>query len=63
VTARLLALAAALLVRLGFPLLPLAESGPAAPLIVPSYAPGAIAVVPRPLGLPGRYTPQTGGEP
>ena len=61
-TARLLALVAALLVRLGFPLLPVAEPVPVAPMAPLCAARAHWAPLPS-LGLPGHYTPQTGGEP
>lgn len=61
-TARLLALAVALLVRLGFPLVPITEPVPVPPA-PPLLAARAYWVPLRPLGLPGDYTPQTGGAP
>jgi hypothetical protein len=60
---RLIALAVALLARLGYPFRPLADAGPALPVVVPLCASGAAWLPLRPLGLPGEYTPQTGGEP
>lgn len=59
----LAALAIALLVRLGYPLLPLANAGPVVPVAVPLCATGAAWLPLRPLGLPDEYTPMTGGEP
>lgn len=61
--ARLIGLAGALLVRLGYPFLPLADTGPVLPVVVPLMAGGAAWLPLRPLGLPGEYTPTTGGEP
>jgi hypothetical protein len=63
VTTRLLALAAALLARLGFCMRPLADIGPVLPVVVPLCAGGAAWLPLRPLGLPCDWTPQTGGEP
>jgi hypothetical protein len=63
VTARLLALAATLLASLGFRLCPLGDTGEALPAAVPRCAPGGAYLPLVPLGLPGHYTPQTGGEP
>lgn len=56
-------LAIALLARLGVSLCPLAEAGPAVPVVVPLCAGGASWLPLRPLGLPGDYTPMTGGMP
>lgn len=61
--ARLAALAAEFLARLGRPLVTLADAGPLAPVIVPLLARGTAWLPLRPLGLPGDYTPMTGGEP
>ena len=55
--------AVALLARLGYPFLPLADTGPVLPVVVPLAAGGAAWLPLRPLGLPGHYNPQTGGEP
>jgi hypothetical protein len=61
--ARLLALAIALLARLGHHLLPLANSGPLVPFVVPPFT-RVSNLLPLCLpGLPGDWTPQTGGEP
>lgn len=57
------ALAVALLARLGFHLRPLADTGPMTPVVVPLCAGGAAWLPLCPLGLPGEYTPMTGGEP
>lgn len=62
-TERLLALAVALLGRLGYPFLPPADPGPVLPVVVPLMAGGAAWLPLRPLGLPGEYTPTTGGGP
>lgn len=62
-TESLLALAVALLARLGLAWLPLADTGPVLPVVVPLMAGGAAWLPLRPLGLPDEYTPQTGGEP
>lgn len=59
----LAALAASLAARLGFPLFPLAEAGPAVPVAVPLCAGGASWLPLRPLGLPGSYNPTQGGAP
>lgn len=56
-------LAVALLARLGYPFLSLADAGPAVPLVVPLMAGGAAWLPLRPLGLPGEYTPTKGGAP
>ena len=56
-------LAVALLLRLGVALRPLATAGLATPAAVPLCAGGAAWLPLRPLGLPGDYTPQTGGMP
>jgi hypothetical protein len=63
VTGHLLALAVALLARLGVSLRPLAGAGPMTPVAVPLCAGGAAWLPLRPLGLPDEYTPMTGGEP
>lgn len=60
-TARLLSLAAAFLARIGLPLVPVAEPVPVAPM-APLCAARAWWVPLRPLGLPGDYTPMTGGR-
>jgi hypothetical protein len=62
-TERLLALAAALLARLGFCTRPLADAGPVLPVVVPLCAGGAAWLPLRPLGLPDKHAPATGGEP
>lgn len=62
-TARLLSLAAAFLARLGLLLVPLAGHRSLAPFVVLAFALVTAWIPLRPLGLPGRYTPQTGGEP
>lgn len=56
-------LAVALLARLGLSFLPLADTGPVLPVLVPLAAGGAAWLPLCPLGLPGHYNPQTGGEP
>lgn len=61
--ARLLALAVALLARLGYPFRPLADAGLVLPVVVPLCAGGAAWLPLRPLGLPSHYSPNTGGEP
>jgi hypothetical protein len=63
VTEHLLAVAVALLARLGFPWCPLADTGPVLPVAVPLMAGGAAWLPLRPLGLPGEYTPTKGGAP
>jgi hypothetical protein len=63
VTERLLALAVALLARLGFLFLPLADAGPVLPVVVPLMAGGAAWLPLRPLGLPDEHAPMTGDEP
>lgn len=60
--ARFAALALALLARLGFPLCPL-TAGTALPVVVPRCAPGGAYLPVRLLGLPGDWTPMTGGMP
>ena len=62
-TGHLRALAAAFLARLSLILIPLGEPRP---LVLPTVLVFALVTswVPwHPLGLPGRYTPTTGGEP
>ena len=56
-------LAVAFLLRLGVALQPLAASGPLMPVVVPLGARGAAWLPLCPLGLPGDYTPMTGGMP
>ena len=66
VTEHLLALAAlavALLARLGYPFLPLADTGPVLPVVVPLCAGGAAWLPLRPLGLPGAWPPIERGAP
>jgi hypothetical protein len=59
-----LALAVALLARLGFPLHPVAADAPEpSPHPVPLVAMASPWLPSLSLGIPGRYTPQTGGEP
>jgi hypothetical protein len=60
---RLLALAVALLARLGLAWCPVADAGPLLPVVVPLCAGGAAWLPLRPLGLPGDWIPMTGGEP
>lgn len=59
----LLALAVALLLRLGCPFRPLADAGPALPVVVPLCAGGAAWLPLRPLGLPGDCPPIERGAP
>lgn len=59
---RLLALAAAILARLGFLRCP-ALAAPGLSLPAPAPCPAAVGAPRFSLGLPGRWTPQTGGEP
>lgn len=59
----LAALTVALLTRLGYHLLPLANAGPAVPLVAPPFADASNWLPPCLPGLPGDWTPQTGGEP
>jgi hypothetical protein len=59
---RLLALGAAILVRLGFLARPVLTV-PGLPLPVPAAIPAVTDPQGPSLGLPGRWTPQTGGEP
>lgn len=56
-------LALALLARLGFALRPLAEAGPATPVVVPLMAGGAARLPLGPLGLPGDWPPIERGAP
>ena len=58
---RLLALAAVILARLGFLRRPVLAGRLGLPLPVPH--PAAVGAPRFSLGLPGRWTPQTGGEP
>ena len=60
--ARLLALAAAILARLGFLSRP-ALAVPGLSLPVPAAVPAVTDPQGLCLGLPGRWTPMTGGEP
>lgn len=62
--ARLLALGAVILARLGFLRHPaLAAAPPAVPLPVPARYPAAASSPRLSLGLPGHWTPMTGSEP
>jgi hypothetical protein len=63
VSAFLVSVAVAVAHALGVALRPLWTAGPATPAAVPLCAGGAAWVPLRPLGLPGHYNPQTGGEP
>jgi len=59
---RLLALGAVILARLGFLRRPVLAV-PGLPLPVPAAVPAVTDPQGLSLGLPGRWTPQTGGEP
>jgi hypothetical protein len=63
VSAFLVSVAVAVAHALGVALRPLRTASPATPAAVPLCAGGAAWVPLRPLGLPGHYNPQTGGEP
>jgi hypothetical protein len=63
VSAFLVSVAVAVAHALGMALRPLWTAGPATPVVVPLCAGGAAWLPLRPLGLPGHYNPQTGGEP
>jgi hypothetical protein len=58
---RLLALGAVILARLGFLARPVLTECPSLPL--PALHPAGGNAPRRSLGLPGHWTPQTGGEP
>lgn len=55
--------AVALLARLGYPFLTLADTGPVLPVVVPLCAGGAAWLPLRTLGLPGNCPPIERGAP